>query len=101
MQNRSRNSYTSSERRGILAIALVSLLLIGTGLGFTLCERKLKPADDYPIVTTMPEMVDSTKVIEMDQTKGKKKKGKRIDKSKPVKKTPKVFPKRSPLDEPV
>lgn len=101
----SRNSYTASERRGILAIALISLLLIGGGIIVTLIKGDKDKDMEYPIVTQHSEVIDSVAV--KNSKKDKKSKEKKENKGRKSKsgnkstKQKKVYRKRSPLDEPV
>lgn len=103
----SRNSFTSSERRGVIAIALIALAIVGAGIGISFCER-LPSTDDYPIVNEQNEMADSTAIINSDYQKNsgsksgnKSKKGKDGKKKSGSKKEKKTYRQRSPLDEPV
>lgn len=98
----SHSSYTASERRGIIIIAIISLLLVGAGLGVSFCNRNVVPADKYPIIETHPEMVDSVTVLnEKDQLKTDKKTKKNKAGNSTKKKDVKTYRRRSPLDEPV
>ena len=98
----SRSSYTASERRGVLLIAILALLLIGGGLGVSFCQRPSSKDAEYPIVVEHPEMVDSVAVKAEKETKKKNtRKGTKNKKASTTKKRPKTYPNRSPLDEPV
>lgn len=118
----SHSSYTASERRGIIAIGLLALLIIGCGLGFSFCNRSTKSEkENLPVVEEFPEMIDSvngfqgkdSNLSEDQDNSGAGKSGKRSkstsgksgsNKNKKNKKTtkPKDPPRRrSPLDEPV
>lgn len=90
----SRSSYTASERRGVLAIALIALLIIGCGAGFSLFSGDAEDEKEIPMVTANPEMVDSV-AVKTKQKKGRSKKKKSRSKRK------KEYRQRSPLDEPV
>lgn len=96
-----RSSYTASERRGILAIALVSLLIIGCGAIFSLCGRGGNSGENIIMVEEHPELVDSTAVKKKQQKDSKKKSKKKSKSSSSKSKTNKTYRKRSPLDEPV
>lgn len=98
----SRSSFTASERRGVLAIALVALAIIGAGLGISFCKRSQGNTNIYPIVTEHRELVDSTTII-MEKGKEKVKKPKEIKskKNNNSNKGKKYYRRRSPLDEPV
>ena len=94
------NSFTSSERRGILAIALVALLCIGGGVLISLSERQNRISAPQNIVEDLPELTDSLSSIEKNQNKTKKKaKTKKSNNKKSKEK--KTYRRRSPLDEPV
>ena len=103
----SRNSYTASERRGVLAIALVVLLIIATGLGISLIGNGTsEEIEAAPVVKEYPEMVDSIAVETKKEKSDKNKKGKQSNKKNKTKsaaksKSKKETRKRSPLDEPV
>ena len=92
----SRNSYTASERRGILAIAIIALILVGTGWGLSFCNRSARQDQAYPILEEHSAMVDSVRI-----EKEKKEKSSKKSKETSKKKTRKSFRQRSPLDEPV
>lgn len=98
----SHSSYTASERRGIILIAVVSLILVGVGFGFTLCDRHPSRDEAYPIVEQHDELIDSTAAPaskkEKDSKKSKKRKA-RESSAKPSSK--KTYRRRSPRDEPV
>ena len=101
------SSYTASERRGIIAIALLSLLLIGSGIWLARCERADAAVNEteveIPIVEEHLEFIDTTSIEASkkelkDSKDGKgRKKSKKKSSSKP-KQEPR---KRSPLDETV
>lgn len=98
----SHSSYTASERRGIIAIAFLALLLIGVGFGFTLCDRHPSKDQEFPIIEEHSEMVDS--VVLQSQKDAANKPVKKIKKSatnKKLKQPAKPIRRRSPLDEPV
>ena len=99
----SHTSYTASERRGLLAIALIALVIIACGVGMSFCDRQ--NATGKPEVINHPEMVDT---LDMKSGVGKNygagkdngKTGKRKAK-KSSSKEKKKYRKRSPNDEPV
>ena len=91
-----RNSYTSSERRGILAIAVIALLFIAAGVLFSLGNAPKVEAEEIIEVKEKSDLIDST-AIRPDQNKGKKKKKKPKNKENKTK----TYRQRSPLDEPV
>lgn len=116
----SHSSYTASERRGILVIAILSLLLIGGGVAFSLFDKNADNLEAMPVVEEMPQLIDSVSLLknedkivmeeggkdkEISKKKGETKGSKsRTDKrkGKSDKKRNKPLPrKRSPLDEPV
>ena len=93
-----RSSYTASERRGVLAIAIAALLIIVFGLLFSWCSGKVDAQKESLEVVEYPEIVDSLSVKDKEKSKTKsKKKTKSSGKSK----TKKTYRQRSPLDEPV
>lgn len=102
-------SYTATERRGIIAIAIIALLLIGAGVGISYFRGE--GPQKTPTVEELPEMIDTTYNIASQNgaskngkknksTTNKKKKQTTIKKSNKnnIKKT---YRKRSPNDEPV
>ena len=96
----SHSSYTASERRGILAIAIIALLIIGLGAGMTVCNRNTADAENIPVVVDHPEMID-TIAVKANREKKKKDNTKKKTSNSSSKKTNKEFRRRSPLDEPV
>lgn len=97
----SRSSYTASERRGVLAIALVALLIIGLGAGISFFNNSAEAENEPLIVKEQPQMVDSMAMKDKKQKKDSKSKSKKKSKSSPKTKTKKTYRQRSPLDEPV
>lgn len=103
-----RNSYTSTERRGIIAIAIISLLIVGAGLGVSFCTDRRAMEEMNSIVEEHTEYIDST-AQEKNSPGNKKEKGKSGNKKTKGKSSSrdsnqrpkKVYPTRSPLDEPV
>lgn len=98
----SHSSYTASERRGVLAIALVALLLIGVGAGVSMWNGS-RETEEMPAVVEHAEMIDSVAIKEEAENKSAGKKTETsVKKSKTGKtKTPKTYRRRNPLDEPV
>ena len=91
-------SYSASERRGILVIAIIALLITGFGIWLSFRNNGLR--NDDPEVREMKEWIDtihyeSSKSSVRQNTKSKKEP--KIKKSKQQKE----YRKRSPLDEPV
>ena len=93
----SHSSYTTSERRGIIIIALVSLLLIAGGVILSFTEADKADAEVWPEIVEHPEIIDSTAL----ESKQKKVSGKVKKNSKKKATTKKNYRRRSPLDEPV
>ena len=96
-------SYTASERRGIIAIAVIALIIIGAGIGFSFFEKSNMQNDAE--VVELKEAVDtlSNKKTAAEKSQKRKQGGsskKAIKKAK-SKKSPKQYRRRSPLDEPV
>ena len=92
----SRSSYTASERRGVLAIGIIALIIIAAGIGYALYDSPAKEKKDVPVMIEHPEFIDSTR-IEIEKQEVPKKRGKKSSK----KREKKPIRKRSPLDEPV
>ena len=97
----SHSSYTASERRGILAIALLALLLIGGGAGFSLCTRETADAEELPTVVEHTELIDTTAVNAKSDKADRRSQDKKTKSKKLKSKKEKVYRRRSPLDEPV
>lgn len=102
----SHSNYTASERRGVLAIAIIALLLIGGGVLVSLIHGNKGDSSEYPIVREHPELIDSAAIRDegTKQTGGATKKSnvkKRNSETKSSKKSQKTYRRRSPLDEPV
>lgn len=95
----SRASYTASERRGVLAIAIIALFLIGFGVCFSLCGRSVEAEIEMPAVEVHHEMIDSAALLKSKEKKTSKKTKKKSSSSKS--KNSKSYRHRSPLDEPV
>lgn len=95
-----RSSYTASERRGILTIAILALLLIGAGLGISQCHHDSSiGTNDITVIEEHPEMIDS---VEFEKnSKAKNKKAKKTTNQTKKTKAVKTHRRRSPLDEPV
>lgn len=93
----SRSSYTSSERRGLLAVALVALIIIAAGVVLGIKNPRHEHIEEIPVVVEHPEMIDSVALKKDKETKHKKKTGSSS------KKTPgkKSHIRRNPHDEPV
>ncbi|MDE6444176.1 MAG: hypothetical protein K2K64_07140 [Muribaculaceae bacterium] len=99
-----RHPVSASERRGILVVAALALLITASGIITSECSR-IKTADQEPTMTVIDvkagvESQDSAKAgttVRKDslQGKGKKRKGSSSSRS------PKSYRRRNPLDEPV
>ena len=94
----SHSSYTASERRGILVIALVALLIIGSGVVLALCGRPKERVEEIPVVVEHPEFIDTVTGYNSN-VKVSKKKSKST--SKKLKKDQKIYRKRNPREETV
>ena len=98
----SNKSYTASERRGVIAIAFLALLITALGLGLSLCGRRSQ--NQAPEVSEMTEIVDSASIIngrEKNSKKAKIVKGRGKSHKSKKSKNPKTYRRRSPLDEPI
>ena len=96
----SHSSYSASERRGILVIAILAFVLIGAGITLSLCSRN-SDIKEIPVVIQHPELVDSTSLNTKNE-KSSKRKDTKVKKTTSRKtKSKKTYRKRSPLDEPV
>lgn len=92
----SHSSYTASERRGIIVIALISLLLIASGVGMGLYSMKQNEVEEIPLVEEHPEMIDTVNRGSSDKKIKKKKKS---SSSSSKEKSKKEYRRRSPNDE--
>lgn len=96
------SSYTASERRGLLVIALIALLIVGSGVVLGLCGRNTERVEEIPIVEEHPEMIDTTVVYSgKDKSPKSKNKSGSTDKKKNNKKDSKTYRRREPWEEPV
>ena len=93
------SSFTASERRGIILIAIITLLIIASGIVLGLCGRNKNIVEDIPVVVEHSQMVDSVKNGKPDEKGIKNKKKKSTSSSK--NKSKKEYRRRSPHDEPV
>lgn len=92
----SHSAYTASERRGVILIALIALLLILLGVGFSLWNKERVNNNVIPKVEEYPEYIDSADFKEAPIIKPETKKQKSKKNSEKKK-----YRRRSPLDEPV
>lgn len=101
----SHNSYTASERRGIIAIAVIVLVILTGGICLTFLGRTVTNDEELPIVRTYPEMIDSTVLEKENIAKPKKKRNaaKKVSNKKTKTKTnpKKTTRHREPLEEPI
>ena len=99
----SRSSYTASERRGIIVIGIIILIIIAAGVGFAFYDIGNQANQEIPEVVEHPEMVDSARLYQqqVDKSSKSKKEKKSSSKKSSKKKDKKTIRKRSPLDEPV
>ena len=96
----SHSSYTASERRGLIVIAIIVLVLVGFGVAISILGRGHNEAREIPVVVEHPELKDSSSVkVDNGKTLSKKSKNKKTSTNKS--KSKKSYRKRSPLDEPV
>ena len=96
----SHSSYTASERRGILAIALIALLLMAAGIFFARNKSKSNDTDLYE-VNVYNESKDTVAAKDIQVKTSKKRNIKKTKKSSDRTKQHKTYRRRSPLDEPV
>ena len=99
-----KNPLTSKERRGLVAVAAAALLCIASGFIFRNCSHP-KTNDRLIIINDERDSLESRSggdhdVNGPDIKVHKEKKGKSSKKSSKKKKAEKVYPTRSPLDEP-
>ena len=94
----SRSSYTASERRGILAIGIVSLLLIGGGIAVSFLEGQRADAEVTPMVIEHPELLDTIKIEDKAKSPIKENLKKQSTSSKKTKQT---YHRRNLLEEPI
>lgn len=97
----SHSSFSASERRGIIVIALAALLIIASGIVLGLCGRPHEKTQEIPVVVEHPEMVDSASLEQSSKTETKKKRDKSKNFGDSKKNQPKTYRRRSPLSEPV
>lgn len=116
-----KNSYTSSERRGIIAIAALAILITVAGLGLSLCDRNNDDVATTPSVYPMEAMADTIvfsdlksnkktrenskkKITSSRESLNSTKEGSHSRKKSPKhkkEKQKKTYRQRSPLDEPI
>lgn len=89
------SSLTASERRGIIILAIITLLITGAGILMSFQEKR-----NYPELPETNVLIDGDTIGEADKSKNKKEKTKRRVKTS-SKKEKKTYRRRSPLDEPV
>lgn len=98
-----RHPVSASERRGIIVVAALALLITGSGIITSTCSLRNRHGHEPEITTlTLPSSSDSLQKNDSGKSsktdslkkKGKKKKGNSS-------RTPKTYRKRNPLDETV
>lgn len=109
-----RHPITSSERRGLVALAIICMLVIGIGLGVSYCGRSSTPLEP-PEVEVVYEP-DSAEMARADSISKARRKARRDSlrrvrrdslrkargtRSRSSARTPKTYRQRSPIDEPV
>ena len=87
------NPLTASERRGIIVLAIVALLITGAGVGMSFLHKG-------KTIETVPEISVLVEGDSLDNGSSSKKNRKTTKKNKKTKEK-KVYRRRSPLDEPV
>lgn len=96
--------FTASERRGVLVVAFLSLLVIGAGILVGYCDRP-DPQSFEPAIEVLMEgdTITPTKETKKDNKKKKSKEEGKNKKSKKTKTTKenKKYGRRSPIDETV
>lgn len=97
----SRSSYTASERRGIIAIAIIALIFIGVGIWISIKGTREVKRMEEPVIVEMPEVIDSVNLEKKKEVKSKKKSDKAKTVGNKKKDAKKTYRRRSPLDEPV
>lgn len=98
-----KNALTASERRGILVVAALALLITGAGWVVSVCQRNL-PEEDMPEVEVLvrgDSVTDDGGSKKMSGKTRKKKKEKSDSLGNKSSKTPKKYRRRSPRDEAV
>lgn len=97
-----RSSYTASERRGMLAIALIALMIMGGGICMTLWNKSEAETEKPPVVIEYAEVIDSVSLKEKEgKVTGKTSSRTKSTTKKSKNKNKKTYRRRSPLDEPV
>ncbi|MCH5227134.1 MAG: hypothetical protein J1F16_04875 [Muribaculaceae bacterium] len=92
-------SYTASERRGVLLIALISLIIVAAGIGVTLFGTTKTEAEIVPVVNEYPQLIDSLELKKQQKKEDNKNRNKK--KKSTNSKEKKRYRQRNPLDEPV
>lgn len=96
-----KNPLTASERRGILVVAAIALIITGCGWGISRCDRS-EPDEPLPEIEVLVHGDSSLTQKEEEVTpKPKRKRRKAVNDSTSSKKKKgkKVYRQRSPLDE--
>lgn len=99
-----KNVLTASERRGIIVVAALALLITGSGWVVSMCQRNM-PDEEMPEVEVLvsgDSVIDVAGGVDGKSEKTRKRKKERFDSlGNKSSKTPKTYRRRSPRDESV
>ncbi|MDE6754429.1 MAG: hypothetical protein K2J82_07440 [Muribaculaceae bacterium] len=106
-----KKSYSASERRGILVVAALALLITSSGFIISRCTQpdatEKLPQDKIQTIVSLDSVrnqksgIDNKELNPTDSTKKNAKRGKRKKSGSRHSKDRKTYRKRSPLDEPI